>query len=180
MLKNILKNKPFRVIILSLLLMVPFSYNYQFVKTDGESMSPTFEDGEWVLMERRRSLGSDWCPQRFDKILVRDLGEEENLSKRVIGLPGDTIELREGFIYLNEKKLQDPFGNGKITFYLVDDNDVNLKYWSGPNIVENVVKYADRKPISIKKGFVWVIGDNRVVSWFGLMPIKEIRGRILY
>jgi signal peptidase I len=143
-------------------------------------MSPTFEDGEWVLAQRRRSLGSDWCPRRFDKVLVRDQSEEENLSKRVIGLPGDTVELKGGIIYLNGEKLQDPFGNGKITFYLVDDNDVNLKYWSGPNIGEDVVKFADEQLMTVQKGFVWVIGDNRVISWFGLLPIKDIRGRILY
>lgn len=141
-------------------------------------MQPTLTDGEWVIIERRSALGKGWFPKRFNSVVIKD--ENENLSKRIIGLPGDTIEIKEGLIYLNEKKLQDPFGEGKIGFYLVDENDNNLRYWSGPETGEVVVKLVNQSVKKIPEGYVWVIGDNRRDSWFGMLPIKNIVGKVLY
>ena len=161
-----------------IIIIFPFSSKYRFVKTIGPSMEPTLKDGEWVIFEKRSSLGKDWFPRRFDKVIIKD--QEENLSKRIIGLPGDTIEIKEGFIYLNKRKLQDLFGRGKISFYLVDENDNNLKYWSGPEAGKDVIELINQKKEKVPDGFVWVIGDNRKESWFGLLPIKNITGKILY
>ena len=161
-----------------IIIIFPFSSKYRFVKTIGPSMEPTLKDGEWVIFEKRSSLGKDWFPRRFDKVIIKD--QEENLSKRIIGLPGDTIEIKEGFIYLNKRKLQDLFGRGKISFYLVDENDNNLKYWSGPEAGKDVIELINQKKEKVPKGFVWVIGDNRKESWYGLLPIKNITGKILY
>ena len=176
--KNILRNKIFRVCVLLIVILFPFTSQYRFVKTVGSSMQPTLKNGEWVVIERRSSLGKNWVPERFNNVVVKDSGE--NLSKRIIGLPGDTIEIKEGVIYLNKKELKDPFGEGEISFYLVDENDNNLRYWSGPEagkIIVNLVNQAEQR---VPEGFVWVIGDNRKDSWFGSLPIKNIIGKILY
>jgi signal peptidase I len=141
-------------------------------------MQPTFTDGEWVVIERRSSLGKGWVPKRYNAVVIND--ESENLSKRIIGLPGDTVEIKEGFIYLNKRKLQDVFGSGRISFYLVDENDNNLKHWSGPEAGKDVVGLENQKKEKVPKGFVWVIGDNRKESWHGLLPIKNITGKVLY
>lgn len=141
-------------------------------------MQPTFTDGEWVVIERRSSLGKDWTPKRYNTVVIKD--ESENLSKRIIGLPGDTVEIKEGFIYLNERKLQDVFGSGRMSFYLVDENNNNLKYWNGPDVGEDIVELVNQNKEKIPEGFVWVIGDNRKESWFGLLPIKNIVGKVLY
>ena len=103
MLKEILKNKIFRVCCILIVVTFPFTSKYRFVKTIGESMEPTLKDGEWVVMERSSSLGEDWFPARYDNVVIKDEGEK--LSKRVIGLPGDTIEIKEGVIYLKFGKL---------------------------------------------------------------------------
>ena len=81
-------------------------------------MEPTLMDGEWVVIEKISSLGKSWHPRRLNNVIIKD--ENENLSKRIIGFPGDTVEIRDGLIYLNEKKLQDPFGEGQISLYHVD------------------------------------------------------------
>ena len=141
-------------------------------------MQPTFTDGEWVVIERRPSLGKGWAPKRYNTVVIKD--ESESLIKRIIGLPGDTVEIKEGFIYLNERKLQDLFGSGRISFYLVDENDNNLKYWNGPDAGKDIVSLVNQNKEKIPEGFVWVIGDNRKESWFGLLPIKNIVGKILY
>ncbi len=178
MLKRVLNNKIFRVCAVLIIITFPFASQYRFVKTVGPSMQPTLTDGEWVIIERRSALGKGWFPKRFNSVVIKD--ENENLSKRIIGLPGDTIEIKEGLIYLNEKKLQDPFGEGKIGFYLVDENDNNLRYWSGPETGEVVVKLVNQSVKKIPEGYVWVIGDNRRDSWFGMLPIKNIVGKVLY
>ena len=123
-------------------------------------------DGEWVVVEKKASLGKDWFPKRLNNVIIKD--QEENLSKRIIGLPGDTIEIRKGIIYLNEKKLQDPFGKGEISFCLVDENNINLRYWNGPNAGGIVINLVSQAPQKIPEGFVWVIGDNRrgILVWF--------------
>jgi signal peptidase I len=176
--QGILQNKVFRVCVVLIVIVFPFASKYRFVKTVGPSMQPTLEDGEWVVIERKSSLGNDWFPSRLHSVVIEDQGE--NLNKRIIGLPGDTIEIKKGIIYLNEKKLQDPFGQGKIGFYLVDDHNQNLRYWSGPEKGEVVVQLVSQGQERVPEGYVWVIGDNRRDSWFGLLPIRNIVGRILY
>jgi signal peptidase I len=178
MFTRILKNKIFRVCLVLIIIIFPFSSKYRFVKTVGPSMEPTLQDGEWVIVERKSSLGEFWFPRRLDNVIIKD--QEENLSKRVIGLAGDIIEIKKGVIYLNEKKLQDPFGKGEISFYLVDENDNNLKYWSGPEAGEDVVSLVSQAAQRVPVGFAWVIGDNRKESWYGLLPLENIVGKVLY
>ena len=176
--KKIYSNKIVRVCLLLIIITFPVASKYRFVKTVGPSMQPTLEDGEWVVIERRSSLGKDWVPRRFYNVVIKDYNE--NLSKRIIGLPGDTIEIKKGVIYLNGKELKDPFGRGEISFCLVDENDNNLRYWSGPNAGEVVVNLVSQAKEKVPEGFVWVIGDNRRDSWFGLLPSENIVGKILY
>jgi len=178
MLRTILKNKIFRVCLILIIIIFPFSSKYRFVKTVGPSMEPTIMDGEWVVFEKRSSLGENWSPRRLDNVIIKD--KEENLSKRIIGLPGDTIEIKEGFIYLNGKKLQDPFGRGEISLYLVNEDHEYLRYWNGDDKGKLVVELMDSMPEKVPDRHVWVIGDNRRDSWFGLLPVKNIVGKILY
>lgn len=178
MFTRLLKNKIFRVSVLLLIITFPFTFKYRFVKTVGESMEPTIQDGEWVVIERSRSLGKFWFPLRYDSVVIKDEGER--LSKRIVGLPGDIIEIKEGVIYLNDEVLRDPFGGGRIGYYLVDENDEVLRYFSGPDVGDPVIKYISQGKEKVPRGYVWVIGDNRADSWFGLLPIKNITGKILY
>jgi len=178
MLHNILKNKIFRVCLVLIIIVFPFSSKYRFVKTIGPSMEPTLKDGEWVIVEKKASLGKGWFPKRLNNVIIKD--QKENLSKRIIGLPGDAIEIRKGIIYLNGKKLQDPFGEGEISFCLVDEDNINLRYWNGPNAGGIVINLVSQAPQKIPEGFVWVIGDNRRESWFGLLPVENIVGKVLY
>jgi len=155
---------------------VSFGYKYGFIYNHGISMQPTIEDGQWIIIQKRSAMREGWTPDRYDVVIVNDVGSGERLSKRIIGLPGDTIEVEGGVIYLNKRKLEDPFGKGKILVYLVDDNDNNLRYWEGPEAGEPVIELTSHKEEKIKKGYVWVIGDNRSESWYGMLPIKDISG----
>ena len=76
-----------RVVALLVFCLVPFGYHYQTIWVDGISMKPTYNDDQWTLMQRKRSLGKHWLPDRFDVIIVRSDTHDVNLCKRVIGLP---------------------------------------------------------------------------------------------
>tara|TARA_B100000959_G_C14761755_1_gene533654 strand:- start:169 stop:585 length:417 start_codon:yes stop_codon:yes gene_type:complete len=137
-------------------------------------MKPTHSNGEWLVMQR---ADKKWEPQRYDVVAVYDYKEEELLTKRVIGLPGDSVEIKEGEIFLNDKKLEDAFGDGDlISYILADENDNELHYWGTRDMVTRNISEAK---IKIKEGYVWIIGDNRDKSHYGLYPIKEIRGKIV-
>lgn len=150
-----------------------FGYKYQFIYTDGVSMQPTLYDGDWIILQKRSAMEKNWKPDRYDVLVITDDNTDEDLSKRVIGTQGDTIEIKEGEIYLNDKKHEDPFGKGRIFYYLVNQADNHLYYW-GTN--EKVVEYPSEQKLTVPEGYVWIIGDNRAESWYGLLPIKDIKG----
>ena len=140
-------------------------------------MSPTFENKE-IFLTKNFNYKKDSI-NRFDVVAVLD--PQDNLStliKRVVALPNETVEIKEGFIYLNEKKLEDPFGDGsKICFYLVDENDEHLIEWeTGKKVVRNI----SEKEMTVPENHLWVIGDNRGGSWYGLVKIKEVKGKVLW
>jgi len=166
----------FTMVVLVFLNVVFFKYRTVYV--GGESMQPTYKDGEWLVIEKINSLGEDWVPDRFDVVLIQTKSGEP-LTKRIIGLPGDSLEIKEGIIFLNKKALQDPFGQGKIGLRLVDENNNYLKYWNGLKEGEPAYELTSQAKIIIPEGNVWVIGDNREMSWYGTLPIKNIKGLII-
>ena len=146
-------------------------------------MVPTYKDGELVVIRKISSPKKEWVPCRYGVYTIYSNKKgffEESLVKRMIGLPGETIRISDGFIYLNGKKLQEQFGRGKIGVFLVDRNNNNLTYWNGPEAGGVVIELVNREGEKIPEGYVWVIGDNRRDSWFGLLPIRNIKGRVLY
>ena len=166
----------FIIVVLFTINIIFFKYRIAF--GIGESMEPTHHHGEWIIAEKVNNSKNNWSPERFDVILVKDKSND-NLSKRIIGLPRDTIEIKEGVIFLNEHPLDDPFGQGKIGTYLVDENGNRLKYWNGPEKGKPIYSPTSISKITIPRGNVWVIGDNREMSWYGILPIKNIKGLII-
>ena len=155
-----------------------FSSIFKIYYSVGVSMEPTIKNGEFILVKK-----VNYTPKRFDIVIIYDENGKEYLEKRLIGLPGDTIEVRKGVIFLNKKKLKDPFGKGKILIYLVDENEKPLRYWETGewgNAGDPIVELTSHKEEKIPKGHVWVIGDNREESWYGMLKTKNIKGRVLF
>ena len=116
------------------------------VKVNGTSMYPTLEGDEIMLLNK---LGAD----RFDIVVLKLDGEQNNLIKRIIGLPGETVEIKNNEIYINDELLDDPYGTG-IT-YNID-------------------------PVTLGEDEYFILGDNRIVSLdsrvFGKIHRSEIKG----
>ncbi len=75
-------------------------------RIDGSSMEPNLHDGEYVIVNR--AVYHLHPPQRGDIIVFQRDGTREFI-KRVIGLPGDTVEIRDGRVYVNGVALDEPY-----------------------------------------------------------------------
>ena len=167
-----------RIFSLFVIFCALFSLGYDFARVQGPSMDPTYRDKEWVVVDRWTYRF--FMPEKGDVILVKDPSNKDTLMKRIIAGPGDTIEVKEGYIYVNDTCLYDKFKEERIRIIYVDDNDVPLRYWDGPRAGEALVEYISHLPEKLNTNEYWVIGDNRKDSWYGIVKYKDIKGKLLF
>ncbi len=81
---------------------------------DGTSMQNTLHDEEQLMVERLSYQFSD--PKRFDIVILMPYGDDvdEYFIKRVIGLPGETIQIKDGEIYIDGEVLEENYGKEPI------------------------------------------------------------------
>ncbi|GAB4455062.1 MAG: signal peptidase I [Anaerolineales bacterium] len=125
------------------------------VRVDGLSMNPTLQNGEYVLVSRLSYKTG--LPQRGDIIVFSfPLDERQDLIKRVIGLPGETIRIQGGEVFVNGRKLQEPY---------IAQSPAYTGEWT------------------VGEGQLFVLGDNRNDSkdshQWGLLPIQNVIGKAL-
>ena len=78
------------------------------IRVEGDSMEPSLLDGQFVVVNRLAYMVAD--PQRGDIIVFRfPLNPERRFIKRIIGLPGDTVRVQDGQVYINGEPLQEPY-----------------------------------------------------------------------
>lgn len=128
------------------------------------SMQPSFYSGDYVVVSRQayRVFGNIEHEDVivFRSGLVDDEGHDKNLIKRVIGLPGDTIEIVDGYVVRNGKVISEP--------YLAEQGS------SG-----------EMEEITVEPGKLFVMGDNREVSQdsrsaeVGQVDQSEVVGRVV-
>ncbi len=125
------------------------------VRVDGLSMTPTLQNGEFVLVNRLAyQLGS---PTRGDIIVFRSVNQPDlYLIKRIIGVPGDTISIGGGRVVVDGTTLVEPYIKAEPQY---------SGHWAVP------------------EGYVFVLGDNRNNSedshvW-GLLPLNNVIGKAL-
>jgi signal peptidase I len=121
-------------------------------RIDGSSMEPNLHDGEYVLIDKVSYLLH--APERGDVIVFVRPGVPDYI-KRVIGLPGDTVEVRGGQVVVNGVMLEEPYITQAIQ--------------------------SDQAARQIESGRYFVMGDNRNNSSdsrsFGTVPLADIVGR---
>ncbi len=132
----------------------------QPVKVEGTSMLPRLHDGERIFVNKLIYYG--WPKLQRGDIIVFWYPNDPTKSyiKRIIGLPGEIVEVREGRIVINGAELEEP--------YL--DPQLNLSH-------------ASQTAVQVKDHYYFVMGDNRDHSsdsriW-GLVPEKYIYGKAL-
>jgi len=121
----------------------------------GPSMYPTLEEGGFHLANK--FIYSFKEPERRDIVIIESVWlKKDQLNKRVIAVPGDTIYMRKGNVYLNGTLLDEPYVRGRT--------------------------FPSSKPLKLEKDLYFVMGDNREISddsrQFGPIMRKEIRGKL--
>lgn len=136
---------------------------YLFAPTivDGESMMHTLENQERLIVNKIVYILGQ--PKRGD-IVVFHATEDKDFIKRVIGVAGDRIEMKDDVLYVNGKVVEEP--------YL----EKNKSEWTGPGPYTN-----DFIVEEVPEGTVYVLGDNRQNStdsrMLGPIPEDRIVGR---
>ena len=141
------------VICIATLVVVPFAV--RLVRVQGDSMAPALEGGQVLLVNRLAYRFSP--PQRGDIVVIQSPADASAVVvKRIVGLPGERLSIRQGVISVNDAPLDEP--------YLVE---------------QTTDEYG---PESVAGGTVFVLGDHRSVSndsreWGGV-PVGNIIGRV--
>jgi signal peptidase I len=162
-----------QTLILALLLFFLIRNVVQNFRIEGSSMEPNFHDGQFLFINRfaycpglhvdfapiNLHYSRTWCirqPERGDVIVFeypRDISRD--FIKRVIGLPGDIVEVRAGKVFVNDKPFPEPFGP-------------NPGSYTAP-------------PLKVGPDEVYVMGDNRNNSsdshQWGTLPLNYIVGK---
>jgi signal peptidase I len=164
-----------QTVVLAVVLFLLIRNVIQNFRIDGISMEPNFHNGQFLIVNRfaycpglhldfsplNIHLEKTWClrtPKRGDVIVFeypKDLSRD--FIKRVIGLPGETVEVRDGSVYVNGQLMPEPFG---------------------PNPGNST-----DGPITVGPDELFVMGDNRnnssdSRSW-GQLPLQYVIGKAL-
>lgn len=121
------------------------------VKVDGDSMKNTLKNGDILLLYKLSSIN------RFDIIVLDEEKDNEKIIKRVIGMPGETIAIKKGKIYINDKVIDDEYAYGET---------------------------SDYNKVTLRDNEYFILGDNRLISkdsrYFGPIKENEIKGKIVF
>jgi signal peptidase I len=96
-----------RVFVLVSVAIVTFTWILVPVRAEGISMLPTFRSGSLRFVNRMAFLRRE--PQRGDVVAIRLAGPNVLYIKRIVGLPGERVAIREGFVHVNDTPLPEPY-----------------------------------------------------------------------
>jgi len=141
------------------LAMIIIVFFYQPVKVEGTSMAPLLSDQERIFINKfvyhfepieRGDVVVFWYP----------LDRTKSFIKRVVGLPGDEVEIRRGRVYINGKTLEEPY------------------------VPSQYIDTAAYGPVQIPRDEYFVMGDHRISSndsrIFGPVPSAFIYGKAVF
>lgn len=134
------------------------AFIFEIILVDGESMVPTLHTDERVAVEKLTRYGG--LPERGDIIIVKYPNMDGTFVKRAIGLPGDTVEIKNSTVYINGEPLEETYTSQE--------------------------PYADMEAITVPEDQVFVMGDNRAHSldsradYIGSIPRESIVGHGLF
>lgn len=164
-------------------------YLWTPVRVDGHSMDPTLADSEYLLVINKLPI------DRFDIVVASETenGKTKEIVKRVIGLPGETIEYKNDVLYINSKETDEPYLKDYIQKF---KEDKLQSTYSGKGFEENGELFRQMAQIAeaftvdkdgnatfsitLKKDEYLLLGDDRIVSkdsrQVGAFKKEQIKG----
>ncbi len=150
-----------KIFIIALIIVIPIRYFlFQPFFVKGQSMEPNFENGDYLIIDELSYRFGD--PQRGDVVVFKYPNDvSQRYIKRIIGLPGETVEIKDGKVIITDSK-------GK---WILDE----VAYLPGINTPGAI-------QTTLEDGDYFVLGDNRASSsdsrrW-GILPRKDIIGKV--
>jgi signal peptidase I len=130
------------------------------VIVQGRSMNPTLQDGDRCLLNRLSLLYR--APARSDLAVIKDPGHTDFAIKRIIGLPGDTIHIKDGYVFLNGNRLVEPYLAPGMRTICLNSRELYVK---------------------LKPSQYFLLGDNRGDSedsrYYGPIDRGQIQGTLI-
>lgn len=141
-------------------------YQFLFVPTKvlGVSMMPTFENEDRVIVSKISAI------DRFDMIVFQAPDSEDRYVKRVIGIPGDRIEMIEDVLYINGEVYDEPYVS------YIEGDPITAR------ITENFTLEGLTGSREVPEGAFFVLGDHRLKSndsrSFGFINEENVIGEV--
>ncbi|MDD5040609.1 MAG: signal peptidase I [Patescibacteria group bacterium] len=151
-----------KIVLIALAVIIPIRYFlFQPFYVRGASMEPSFHDSEYLIIDEITYRFTE--PKRGEVVVVKNPDRHsEFFIKRIIGLPGETIELREGNVYI--------YNNQNIDGFMIRES-----------YLAEGTKTSGEITIQLGEEEYYVLGDNRTVSLdsriFGPLNREYIVGR---
>ena len=134
------------------------------VKIQGISMENTLHDQDIALIHSYDLKREDL--RRFDVVVIDSEAMNEKIIKRVIGLPHETVQLKDDILYINGESVEQPFLNKKFVLQKLDEHKTK--------------HYTSDFQITLEDDEYFVLGDSRLDSTdsrhFGPVRFEEIKG----
>lgn len=144
----------FIAVVLALIIRLFF---FEVFLVDGSSMYPTLQHQERLVVNK--IVYSLRKPER-EEIVVFSYSPHRDFIKRIVATEGETVEIKDGYVYLNGTKLQESYINGNTT--------------------------PDFGPVLVPEGHYFVMGDNRKNSMdsrdpsVGFVSMEKIKGKAMF
>lgn len=156
-----------------LLALLIKQFAFQFVRVDGPSMQPNLQNNERVVCLKQSKI------HRGSVVVFDANGVDPQVSvkteyvKRVIGLPGDTVEAKNGNLYVNGKKVDQ-------SYISKSERSSGTGTWTLHSISQENSWVLHNGAYKVPKGEYFVLGDHRSVSndsrYWGFVPKSKIVG----
>lgn len=146
---------------------IPTRYYAKAYRMPAGSMLPTLMTGDHFMVNRW-AYRTGKTPQRGDIIVFKYPEDEtKDFTKRVIGMPGDVIEIRDKQVLLNGAPLDDRSYTQRVD----------------PGVIARAVNARDNfGPVTVPQGAYFVLGDNRDQSldsrFWGYVELSKIKGKV--
>lgn len=158
-LKQIADSLIFRIAIIGIIVYIISANFFQLYFVSGESMLPTYSDGRLLIISKFNVL--DRITYN-DVVIIKSHSADTTIIKRIIAMPGDTVFISDGIVYVNNTAYSECISPEPVT---------------DPG--------AASSPITLKSDEYFVLGDNRnssIDSRFepiGIIHAAEITGKVL-
>lgn len=137
---------------------------------DGQSMEPSFHNNDYLITEKVTFKVRP--PERGEIVILHPPDNPEiNYIKRIVGLPGDAIQIKKGFVYVNDQRLDESYlPSGDTTASVQENYSIALKD-------KEYFVMGDNRSHSRDSREIGPVPYQNIVSriWFRLLPLNQLK-----